>query len=80
MMKKKPRTLNDLRDHPWVTEVSDERSAGDGIWVYLKKHQSTIGTHVIHEDTVKDVLRYWPPEPCTRETCESWDYCKTVSL
>ena len=36
---KKPRTLQEFKDHPWVADVSDEREAGHGILVYLKQHE-----------------------------------------
>lgn len=40
---------------PRIESVSDERSSGDGIWLYLKKGwKSSQDTHCVHEDTVKE--------------------------
>lgn len=53
-----PRTLADLRSHPWVEEVSDERGSREGIWIYLKAGFTTCDAcHTIHEQTVKECLR-----------------------
>ena len=49
-----PRTMADLASHPWVDEISDERSCGAGIWVYLKPGYVWEGVSAIHENTVKD--------------------------
>lgn len=40
-----------LKDHR-VEEISDERSVGDGFWVYLKVgyYGYEEGSHIIHED------------------------------
>ena len=49
-----PRTMADLASHPWVESISDERSSGDGLWVYLKPGyvwDGDVGS--IHESTVK---------------------------
>jgi hypothetical protein len=50
--------LSDLREHPWVQDVSDERGTGQGVWIYLKPgfivHDDC---HTIHEQTVKECLR-----------------------
>jgi len=41
-----------------IKEISDERSSGDGIWVYLKNGllNDVDGTHCIHEDTWEEVF------------------------
>ena len=58
--------------HAMISDVSDERSNGDGYWVYLKSgfcYESE--THAIHEDTLKgcaECLRY--VEPCSCSDCE----------
>ena len=53
-----PRTLAQLTAHPWVEEVSDERSMGAGIWVYLRPGFVTHDCcHTIHETTVKECCR-----------------------
>ena len=57
-MAAKPRTLAQLTSHPWVESVSDERSSGCGIWVYLKPGFVTHDCcHTIHETTVKECCR-----------------------
>ena len=65
---KNPRTLQEFKDHPWVADVSDEREAGHGIWVYLKKHERPMyGCHSYREDTVRELAKVWreePPVPC----------------
>ena len=56
-MTAKPRTLAQLAAHPWVESVSDERSSGDGIWVYTRPgFVNDAGGHTIHETTVKGCL------------------------
>ena len=50
-----PKSLAGLKAHPWVESVSDERSSGCGIWVYLKPGYEWDRTaHSIHESTVRD--------------------------
>lgn len=63
----KPKTLNDIRNHPLVDEVSDERSTGDGIWVYLVNGYCWGEVHSLHEDTVKGLLAAW--DDITRCIC-----------
>jgi len=48
-----------LKDHR-VDEISDERSAGDGFWVYLKVgyYGYEEGSHIIHEDSPTKCLEY----------------------
>lgn len=53
-MTAKPRTLAQLYNHPWVKSVSDERSSGCGIWVYLTPGYEWDGSHTIHEGTVRE--------------------------
>jgi len=53
-MTAKPRTLAQLISHPWVESVSDERSSGCGIWVYLKPGYEWDGSHAVHESTVRE--------------------------
>ena len=56
-MTAKPRTLAQLISHPWVESVSDERSAGQGIWIWTKPgFVNDAGGHLIHESTVKSCL------------------------
>ena len=54
---KNPRTLQQIKDDPRVSFVSDERPA-DGIWIYLINEwtnpQLECGT--IHEHTVKECI------------------------
>ena len=54
VMTAKPRTLAQLAAHPWVESVSDERSSGCGIWVYLKPGYQWDGSHTVHESTVRE--------------------------
>ena len=49
-----PRTMADMASHPWVESISDERSSGDGLWVYLKPGYVWDGVWFVHESTVKD--------------------------
>jgi hypothetical protein len=54
---RKPKTLTELSDHPFVTGISDERGLGDGIWVYLiNGYHSNLECGIIHEQTVKGCL------------------------
>lgn len=56
-MTAKPRTLAQLAAHPWVESVSDERSSGEGIWVFTRPgFVNDVCGHVIHEATVKGCL------------------------
>jgi hypothetical protein len=56
--KRTPRSLQGLRDHPDVADVSDERGSGDGVFVYLRPGLQCVrtATRMIHEDTVSEVL------------------------
>jgi hypothetical protein len=58
--------------HAMISDVSDERSNGDGYWVYLKSGFCyERETHAIHEDTLKECaecLRF--VEPCSCSDCE----------
>jgi hypothetical protein len=44
----------------FIDDISDERHLGDGIWVYLKYGycNGDIGSHIIHEDTLKECASY----------------------
>lgn len=52
-------TIERIKADPRVADVSDERSMGDGFWVYLKSGFAVQGdeVHCIHEDTPSDCLR-----------------------
>jgi hypothetical protein len=53
-MKAVARILSDKR----VDSISDERSLGDGFWVYLKAgFQCDPATHVIHENSPTACLK-----------------------
>ena len=57
---RKPRTFAEISAHPWVESVSDERSTGEGIWVYFKAGVTDCsGGHTLHESTVKECLAAW---------------------
>lgn len=53
---------------PRIEEISDERSSGDGIWLYLKPGFIWDNSvHVVHENTVKacrEALKYVTPCDC----------------
>ena len=55
-----PNTIERILENPRVREFSDERSSGDGYWLYLKAgwRNDNGHEHAIHEDT---------PEQCLRE-------------
>ena len=62
-------TIERIKSHPAVQEISDERGSGDGFWAYLKPglHLDNPGEHSIHEDTPSKVLtklRSVKPCPC----------------
>ncbi len=68
---KRPRSLSDLKKHPIVEDVSDERGGpddpADGIWIYLKDGWcwDEEGLHCVHEWSMKDVLAAFENvEPC----------------
>lgn len=75
----RPRSLSDLKKHPIVDSVSDERGSprsfhypADGIWVYLKPGWADEGeTHCVHEWSVKELLDAFCDrvEPCRCEQC-----------
>jgi len=45
-------------DHPAIDSISDERSSGDGLWLYLQPGWLTSeGLKSIHEDRVTDCRR-----------------------
>lgn len=54
-----PKTLKELREHPLVDEIVDERSEDNGYWVYLKPgwRSPSTDTGSIHEMTVKELLK-----------------------
>jgi len=58
---KTPRTLSEIESDPRVESISDERSNGDGIWVWLIPKYADYAfdpfqpTRQIHEWTVSDV-------------------------
>lgn len=56
--------MRDIQNDPRVSSVSDERSMGDGVWVYLKANfvNTHLECHTIHERTV-------------RECCEQLNNC-----
>jgi len=65
-----PATLRPYKDI--IDEVSDERSTGDGVWVYLNKGLRWDYIHFIHEDTLKecaDQLKH-NVEPCDCDQCK----------
>lgn len=50
---KKPRTLSQLRAHPWVSEIDEEFD--NGYWLYLKNGywSPEMESTTLHEMTVK---------------------------
>ena len=59
---------------PLVEEISDERSMGDGYWIYLVPGYINTMTevHMVHEDTVKECLIHLRNyiKPCNCEECK----------
>jgi len=57
------KTLNDVINHKGVKSISDERSKGDGIFVYLTKDYRDFDfdpyclTGTIHEQTIKEIIK-----------------------
>ena len=61
--------IHRIMAHPAVSEISDERGAGDGFWAYLVTglYLDNPGEHSIHEDSPSQVLRelkFVKPCPC----------------
>jgi hypothetical protein len=52
--------LERMKKDKRVQSVSDERSGGDGVWVYLKPGFKYFDVHQIHEDTPSGCLRVLP--------------------
>ena len=55
-----PRTLADLKAHPWVDWIDDSRHLGDGLHVYLRPGY-------VWDDCVSAVV-----EPTVREACQAF--------
>jgi hypothetical protein len=71
-----PKTIQHLVDDPRIQSVDDERDTGDGYWIYLEPgHQDGESyLHLIHEWTVKDLLRKVRGiEACRCEDCVAWN-------
>lgn len=72
---KKVRSFNDIRQHPLVASVSDERDSGSdcSIWVYLKRGwKSSEGDgHAVVETTVSELVRSFNDSvvPCGCAEC-----------
>lgn len=51
-------SLQTIKDHPFVEEVSDERKLDQGIWAYLQPgwYWDDPSLHIIHEDTFEEVM------------------------
>jgi hypothetical protein len=74
MISKRPRTLQQFRDHPAVDMVSDERDCNSGIWIYFKPGwiNYMTETHCIHEETVRECIDYWKyVVSCDCEDCKN---------
>lgn len=64
---RKPRTLAQLRAHPWVSGWDDETDQDNGYWIYLQDGywSPDMEAITIHEMTVKDLLDVFSRvEPC----------------
>tara|TARA_R100000655_G_scaffold37159_1_gene71755 strand:+ start:318 stop:545 length:228 start_codon:yes stop_codon:yes gene_type:complete len=70
---KKPKTLKDLENHPWVESISIETSSGDGYWVYLKEPYicDLMELSTIHEYTVKELCYVF--NNCVSADQEEWN-------
>lgn len=67
------KTILKLKSDPRVEEISDERSAGDGFWVYLKSgfYGYEEGSHIIHEDSPSECLKFMRDvRPCKCNECK----------
>ena len=69
-------SLNKIKELPFVDYISDERSGGDGIWVYLKKgfFNPHLETHCIHEDLISKIQ--WQLKiikECTCKECKLYN-------
>jgi hypothetical protein len=53
------KTLKDIKKNKAVYCVSDERTNGDGLWVYLKREywNPDMECRIIHEQTTSEVIR-----------------------
>ena len=60
--------------HAIIDDVSDERSNGDGYWVYLKSGyiNTSQDVHLVHEDTLRECAEYLRHDvkPCNCSDCE----------
>jgi len=70
---KKAKTLNDLRNHPYVESISIETSSGDGYWVYLNEpyYCDLMELSTIHEYTVKELCYVFNTSVVKDQ--EAWD-------
>lgn len=70
-------TLNTIKKHPKVDEISDERNNGDGIWIYLKPGfiNEEKEVHCIHEHTIEECLEQLKNDivECACEECFTAD-------
>lgn len=68
---------DEIKAHPHTEDISDERSSGDGYWVYLKKGyqmEPSSMTHSVHEDTPSKALAALKKiVPCDCEYCKQPD-------
>lgn len=68
------KTLDKIGLDQRCERIDDERSTEDGIWAYTVDGwcNGDEGSHIIHEDTAKEVLRAWQSvAPCSCEGCTS---------
>ena len=54
---RKPRTLAQLKAHPWVAGIDDETDSGNGWWLYLKEGywSPEMETTSLHEMTIRQL-------------------------
>lgn len=52
-------TIEKIKNHPAVVDISDERGLGDGFWVYLRSGWTydNPGEHSLHEETPTQCLK-----------------------
>jgi hypothetical protein len=52
------KTLQDIKKHPAVYFVSDERKNGEGIWIYLRGDYwcDDMECRTIHEHTIPEII------------------------
>ena len=74
---KKPKTLKDLTNHPWIESISIETSSGNGYWIYLNEpyYCDLMELSTIHEYTIKECCEVFNDHVSADQ--EAWDRLHT---